>query len=153
MRIYVDADACPVREIVYQEARSRGVPVTMVISMAQEISPAEGMEVIRVDSSFQAVDMAIINRADTGDIVVTSDFGLASIVLGKGAGGISPSGRIFSERSIDTLLEKRHTAARQRRGGWRVKGPRTRKRGDDESFRKNLVKLIEEGLHSSTSNV
>ncbi len=147
MKIFVDADACPVREIVYQEARSRGVPVTMVISMAQEVSPAEGMEVIRVDSSFQAVDMAIINSAETGDIVVTSDFGLASIILGKGAKGISPSGRIFSERSIDTLLEKRHTAARQRRGGGRIKGPRARKRGDDESFRRNLVKLIEEGIN------
>lgn len=145
MEIYVDADACPVREIVYREAYSRGVHVTMVVSMSQEIAAQGGMDVIRVDSSFQAVDMAIVNRVDPGDIVVTSDFGLASIVLGKGAKGISPSGRIYFDRDIDTLLEKRHSAARQRRGGGRIKGPKARKRGDDEVFRKNFVKLIEEG--------
>jgi len=146
MKIFVDADSCPVKEIVYQEAHSRGIPVTMVISMAQEVSPADGMDVVRVDSNYQAVDMAIINRADRGDIVVTSDIGLASIILGKGAKGISPSGRIFTDRNIEVLLEKRHAAARQRRGGERIKGPRARKTRDDESFRKNLVRLIEEGM-------
>ncbi|HBI22858.1 MAG TPA: DUF188 domain-containing protein, partial [Nitrospiraceae bacterium] len=107
---------------------------------------AEGMDVIRVDSSFQAVDMAIVNAAVSGDIVVTSDFGLASIVLGKGARAISPSGRVFSERNIDTLLEKRHSAARQRRGGGRVKGPKARKKVNDDFFRNNLIRLIEEGV-------
>ena len=145
MRIFVDADACPVRDIVYQEAHRRGVPVIMVVSMAHEISAKEGIDVIRVDSAFQAVDMAIVNRVVSGDIVVTSDFGLASIVLVKGAKGISPSGRIYFEQNMDTLLEKRHVAARQRRGGRRIKGPRARKRGDNELFRGNFIKLIEEG--------
>jgi len=144
MQIFVDADACPVREIIYKEAQTRGVHVTMVVSMAHEIRAQEGMDVLRVDSAFQAVDIAIINRAASGDIVVTSDFGLASISLGKGAKVMSPSGRIYSEQSIDTLLEKRHAAARQRRGGGRVKGPKARKRIDDETFRGNLIKLIEE---------
>ncbi len=145
MKIFIDADACPVREIVYEEAHRRGIPVTMVVSMAHEIVAHEGMDMIRVDSAFQAVDMAIMNRAVSGDIVVTSDVGLASIVLGKGARVLSPSGRIFSESNMDMLLEKRHAAARQRRGGGRVKGPRARKREDDEVFRKNLINLIEEG--------
>ncbi|MBI5039552.1 MAG: YaiI/YqxD family protein [Nitrospirae bacterium] len=146
MQIFVDADACPVREIIYKEAQTRGVHVTMVVSMAHEIRAQEGMDVLRVDSAFQAVDIAIINRAASGDIVVTSDFGLASISLGKGAKVISPSGRIYSEQSIDTLLEKRHAAARQRRGGGRVKGPKARKRVDDETFRENLIRLIEGGI-------
>lgn len=148
MQIFVDADACPVRDIVYQEAHCRGVPVTMVASMAHDISAKEGMDVIRVDSAFQAVDIAIVNRVTTGDIVVTSDFGLASLVLGKEARAISPSGRIYSEHNIDDLLEKRHAAARQRRGGGRIKGPKARKKVDDEVFRRNLVKLLEEGLRS-----
>ena len=153
MQIFVDADACPVREIIYKEAQTRGVHVTMVVSMAHEIRAQEGMDVLRVDSAFQAVDIAIINRAASGDIVVTSDFGLASIVLGKGAKVISPSGRRYSEQSIDTLLEKRHAAARQRRGGGRVKGPKARKRADDEAFRENLIKLIEEGRKGSGEEV
>lgn len=145
MEIYVDADACPVKGIILREAHSRGVHVTMVVSMAHDIPSRDGMDVIRVDSAFQAVDIAIVNRVESGDIAVTSDFGLASIVLGKGAKVISPSGRIFSEHNIDSLLEKRHLAARQRRGGERVRGPAARKRGDNEVFRKNLVELIEEG--------
>ena len=144
MEILVDADACPVRDIIYEEARKHGIHVTMVVSMAHNIYTLEGMDVVRVDSSFQAVDIAIVNRAASGDIIVTSDFGLASLVLGKGSTAISPSGRIYSERNIDILLEKRHASARQRRGGGKVKGPKARKRDDDEVFRKNLVKLIEE---------
>src|SRR3972149_4016224 len=103
MEIFVDADACPVREIIYKEAQTRGVRVTMVVSMAHEIRAQKGVDVLRVDSAFQAVDIAIINRAASGDIVVTSDFGLASIVLGKGAKVISPSGRSYSELLIHTL--------------------------------------------------
>lgn len=149
MEIFVDADACPVRGIIYEEARKRGIHVTMVASMAHNIYTMDGMDVVRVDSSFQAVDIAIVNRAASGDIVVTSDFGLASLVIGKEAKAISPSGRIYSERNIDILLEKRHSAARQRRGGGRVKGPKARKIADDEAFRKNLAKLIEEGIRAS----
>lgn len=149
MQILVDADACPVREIIYQEAHTRGVHVTMVVSMAHEIRAQEGMDVLRVDSAFQAVDIAIINRATPGDIVVTSDFGLASISLGKGAKVMSPSGRIYSEKRIDSLLEERHASARQRRGGGRIKGPKARKRADDETFRENLIRVIEEGQERS----
>lgn len=149
MKIFVDADACPVKDIVYQEACSREIPVTMVVSMAHDITAQEGMDVIRVDSSYQAVDIAIVNKAVSGDIVVTSDFGLASIVLGKGARCISPSGMVYSERNIDTLLAKRHITARHRKGGGRTKGPRARKRGDDDLFRKNLIRLIENSEFSS----
>ncbi|MCC7202609.1 MAG: YaiI/YqxD family protein [Nitrospirae bacterium] len=143
MQIYVDADACPVRDIIHEEALRRGVRVTMVVSMAHNINEREGMSVLRVDSSFQAVDIAIINRASSGDIVVTSDYGLASLVLGNGVHAISPSGRVYTERTIDSLLEKRHQSARQRRGGGRVKGPRARHRDDDDRFRENFIELIE----------
>ncbi len=143
MQIYVDADACPVRDIICEEAYKRGIPVTMVVSMAHNIYELAGMSVLRVDSSFQAVDIAIVNKASGGDIVVTSDFGLASLVLGNGVHALSPSGRIFTDRTIHSLLEKRHESARQRRGGGRVKGPKARRRDDDKRFRENLIRLIE----------
>jgi len=143
MRVYVDADACPVREIIYEEAHKRNIPVVMVISMSQELEEREGMGVIRVDSSFQAVDMAIVNRISPGDIVVTSDFGLASLALGKGARAISFSGKIYTDRNIDNLLASRHMRMRQRRGGARIKGPSARKREDNELFRRNFIRLLE----------
>ncbi|MBI5194488.1 MAG: YaiI/YqxD family protein [Nitrospirae bacterium] len=142
MNIYVDADACPVKEIIYYEARDRGGHVVMVVSMAHAIGSMEGMDVVRVDSAFQAVDIAIANRADEGDIVVTSDYGLAALVLGKGAIALSPSGRLYSDHNIDTLLEKRHASHKQRKRGVRIKGPKARKKEDDESFRKTLVRLM-----------
>lgn len=143
MNIYVDADACPVKEIIYYEARDRGIHVVMVVSMAHSIGSMNGMDVIRVDTAFQAVDIAIANRANEGDIVVTSDYGLAALVLGKGAIALSPSGRLFSDHSIDTLLEKRYASHKQRKRGVRLKGPRARKKEDDDNFRKALVRLIE----------
>ena len=146
MEIFVDADACPVRDIIYGEAHKLGIHITMVVSMAHNIYEMAGMDVLRVDSSFQAVDIAIVNRASPQDIVVTSDFGLASLVLGNGVRALSPSGRIYSEQNIDSLLEKRHASARQRRGGGRVKGPKARRREDDDNFRKNLLKLMEEKI-------
>ena len=143
MQIFVDADSCPVRNIIYEEAYKRGINIIMVVSMAHNIYELEGMSVLRVDSSFQSVDIAIVNRASTGDIVVTSDFGLASLVLGNGVLVLSPSGRLYSGHTIDSLLEKRHASARQRRGGRRVKGPKVRRREDDERFRENIIKLME----------
>ena len=143
MQIFVDADACPVRDIIYEEAYKRGINIIMVVSMAHNIYELNGMSVLRVDSSFQAVDIAIVNRASSGDIVVTSDFGLASLVLGNGVIALSPSGRIYTENTIESLLEKRHASARQRRGGGRVKGPKARRREDDDRFRENLIRLME----------
>ncbi|MBI4715644.1 MAG: YaiI/YqxD family protein [Nitrospirae bacterium] len=144
MKILLDADACPVRGIISEEAVRRGVPVIFVVSMAQGIASEPGVEVIRVDSGFQVVDMALVNRAEEGDIVVTSDAGLAALVLGKGGRALSFSGRIFHSATIDAILEKRHAAARTRRGGGRVKGPRGRNREDDIRFRENLIRLMEE---------
>ena len=144
MEIFVDADACPVKEIIYYEARDRGIHVVMIVSMAHNIEPLKGMDVIRVDSAFQSVDIAIVNKANEGDVVVTSDYGLAALVLGKGAIPISPTGRLFSDHNIDILLEKRHAAHKQRKRGIRLKGPRPRTKEDDDSFRKTLVRLMEE---------
>jgi hypothetical protein len=143
VKILVDADACPVRGILREEATRRGVPLLMVVSMAHDLEGGNGIEVLRVDTGFQSVDIAIVNRAEEKDIVVTSDYGLAAMVLGKGSRAISPSGKIFSPQNMDLLLEKRHAAARTRRGGGKTKGPRARTRDDDVRFRDNLLRLLE----------
>lgn len=143
MRILVDADACPVRQIIHEEAFKRDIPVIMVVSLRQSLEEREGVQVIRVDEGFQAVDMAIINRTTIEDIVVTSDYGLATLVLGQGGRAISPSGKIFQSDKMDQLLEKRHVASRLRRGGGRMKGPQARNREDDHRFRDKFICLIE----------
>ena len=95
-----------------------------------------------VDNESQAVDMAIINMAAEGDIVVTGDFGLASLVLGKKAKAISFNGMIFDESNIDRLLFERHVSGVIRRSGRRTKGPAKRTGNDDKNFEESLRFLI-----------
>ena len=95
-----------------------------------------------VDNESQAVDMAIINKITEGDIVVTGDFGLASLVLGKKARAISFNGMIYDESNIDRLLFERHVSGVIRRSGGRTKGPAKRTAGDNRNFEKSLVFLI-----------
>ncbi len=86
--------------------------------------------------------MAIINEAGKSDIVVTQDYGLASLVLAKGAKAIHPSGRIFDDNNIDMLLMDRHLAAKSRKAGERVARHRKRERSDDFSFASQFEKFF-----------
>lgn len=99
-----------------------------------------------VDNVSQAVDMAIINKAKKGDIVVTGDFGLASMALARKAYAISFNGMIFNEDNIDRLLFERHLSGVVRRSGGRVKGPAKRKGSDDKNFEKSLIFLISQSM-------
>lgn len=97
-----------------------------------------------VGNNPQETDMAVINMTAGNDIVVTQDWGLAALVLGKGAAAITPSGKIFSFKTIDFLLEEREVKAKLRRSGQRTRGPRKRSAKDDSHFEVNLRRLIEE---------
>ena len=143
MRILVDGDACPVTHLIEKIAARYGVGVVFFHSTCHYSSNSNAAtEKIMVDNESQAVDMAIINKAVKGDIVVTGDFGLASLVLGKGAKAISFSGMIFDESNIDRLLFERHVSGVIRRSGGRTKGPARRTDSDNRNFEKSLSFLI-----------
>jgi len=147
MKIIIDADACPktVLKICTRAARDYGVPLHTVSSFNHNIvSDHHTM----VGNGSQETDMAVINMTAAEDIVVTHDWGLAALVLGKGAAAIAPSGKIFRLGTIDFLLEEREAKAKLRRGGHRIRGPRRRTAEDDARFAANLHKLIEERVHS-----
>lgn len=148
MRILVDGDACPVTALIEKAAARHGVGVVFFHSTCHNsCNPGSGiMEKIMVDNVSQAVDMAIINKATKGDIVVTGDFGLASLVLAKKVHAISFNGMIFSEGNIDRLLFERHVAAVIRRGGGRTKGPAKRTDSDNRNFAKSLDLLISQNM-------
>lgn len=141
-QIIVDADSCPVKEIVVKVGAESGLAVVMIASIAHEMPEAPGVENVRVDSLPQAVDMAVINRLQAGDIAVTGDFGLASLILGKGGRVLSPRGFVYNDKNIDRLLLQRHVDAKIRRAGGRTKGPGAFTRSDRERFEENLRKLI-----------
>jgi len=140
--IYVDADACSFKDVVVEIANANRIAVTMVANYCHEIEPSEEVEMVRVDRDPEAVDLAITNRAAAGDIVVTQDYGLAALVLGKGARALSPRGRIFGEREIEALLEARQRAQKARRSGERLKGPPRLRPSDRERFRRALERLV-----------
>ena len=141
MKILVDADACPrsVLQICMRLGRKYDIPVWTVASFNHDIE-ADDHFVVGDDS--QEADMKIMNLTDAGDVVVTGDWGLAAIVLGKGAKCVSPMGREFHPEKIGFLLEEREVKARFRRGGGRTKGPKKRALEDDRRFEFSLNQIL-----------
>lgn len=142
MRIIVDADACPVKNIIDIEAKKRNIPVIMVSNINHNIT-SDYAEVIWVDDTAEAADFAIINMLQPEDLVVTQDYGLASLVLGKKAQAISPLGMVYDLNNIDSLLMQRHINAKARKAGIKTSNPKKRKGIDDEKFKNNFNKLID----------
>lgn len=144
MKIIVDADATPLQalEICREAARRYGVELWTVASFNHRINSENH---ITVGDSSQEADLKIINISKKGDVVVTQDFGLAAVVLARGAAAISPVGKVYSPETIDFLLEEREIKAKHRRGGGRTRGPTKRTINDNEKFRKNLFRLLEGG--------
>jgi uncharacterized protein len=141
-KILVDADACPVKDEIAETGAAFGWEVWMVASYAHRLSEREGVRIIQVDSSDQSVDLYIANRLAPGDILVTQDFGLATIGLAKRAVVLSNRGQLYTEGTIDFLLEKRHEQAKMRRGGKYGKGPRAFTGEDRRHFQQTLTKVL-----------
>ena len=125
MRILVDADACPVKEIIVRLAKQRRIPVTMLIDTSHQLKDGYS-EIITVDKQADSVDFALMGLLAREDVVITKDFGLAAMVLGKGARAVNQNGLVFTDGNIDRLLMERHISATVRRGGGRTKCPAKR---------------------------
>lgn len=143
MKILVDADACPVKDIIIAVGNERSIPVEMVASFNHKIKGGPGVSVIITDTGPDAADYIIANRVEGEDIVVTQDFGLAALTLGKRGKALSPRGLIFTGENINSLLMQRHVSAKIRRSGGKTKGPSPFCREDRDNFLKSLLKLLE----------
>ena len=141
--ILVDADACPVKAEIIATAKRFGMEVLLVASFDHRMPPAEdGVAVKQVDRSDQSVDLYIANMLQSGDVLVTQDFGLATIGLAKGAIVLSNRGQEYRDETIGFLLERRHELAKQRRGGKYGKGPRAFSDEDRITFLQTLTKVL-----------
>lgn len=143
MKIYVDADACPVIGIVEKIAQKYQIPV-MLLCDTNHILSSQYCEVKIIGAGADAVDFALINLCKKGDIVVTQDYGVAAMVLGKGAYGIHQSGRWYTNETIDQMLMERHLNKKARRSSGKnhLKGPKKRTEEDDLRFEQSFEKLI-----------
>lgn len=143
MTVYVDADACPVTRIVERVAREHGLPVVLLCD-TNHVLASDYSEIRVVGAGADAVDLALINLCLRGDIVVTQDYGVAALALGKGARAIHQSGRWYTDENIDELLLERHLAKRARRSGrHHLRGPAKRTEADDRRFAESFARLIE----------
>lgn len=143
MKILVDADACPVVGIVETIAQEYGIPVVLLCD-TNHVLDSSYSDVKIVGAGADAVDFALINLCKKGDIVVTQDYGVAAMALGKGAYGIHQSGRWYTNENIDQMLMERHLAkkARMGKGKYHIKGPAKRTEEDDKRFLESFIKLV-----------
>jgi len=159
--LYIDADACPVTRDALAVARRVGVRVVIAGNSTQNLerhvrpgdprdASAAGrrgfwVETLCTSVGADSADFAIVERLQPGDVVVTQDIGLASIVLGRGARAIGVRGRVYSPLTIDMALQLRHEEKKVRRAGGRTKGPDPFTSEDRERFVANLERLLREG--------
>ncbi len=150
MTIYIDADACPVTHIVEKVAAERGIPVTLLCDTNHIITSAYSTVKV-IDAGRDAVDFALINLVQRGDIVVTQDYGVAAMALGRQANAIHQSGRWYTNDNIDRLLMERHMAKEARRKSSKnhLRGPKKRTDEDDKRFEESFRQLIEKSMRDN----
>ena len=147
MKIYVDADACPVVAIVEQIAKEYEIPVTLLCD-TNHVLYSDYSEVVTVGAGADAVDFKLVSLCHKGDIVVTQEYGVAAMILGKGAYGIHQNGKWYTNENIDRMLMERHLAkkARNAKKKHHLKGPSKRTDEDDRRFAESFTRLVEKRL-------
>lgn len=147
MDIYVDADACPVVKIVENIAQKYAIPVTLLCDTNHVLS-SDYSQVKVIGVGADAVDFALITLCREGDVVVTQDYGVAAMALGKGAHVIHQSGKWYTDDNIDQMLMERHLAKKARRGSSKhhMKGPRKRTEADNEHFAESFEHMLKEQM-------
>lgn len=147
MKILVDADACPVVPIVERAASKYGIPVILLCD-TNHVLHSDYSEVKVIGAGADAVDFALVGLCRKGDLAVTQDYGVAAMILGKGASGIHQSGKWYTDENIGQMLMERHISKKARRSKSKhhLKGPAKRTTEDNTRFGESLERLIQKIL-------
>lgn len=151
MKIYIDADGCPVVKNTLKIADRFCVSCVIICDTAHRIEH-EGAETIVVSQGADSVDFRLVNLINKGDIVITQDYGLAAMCLGKNAIVLHQDGKRYTEENISGLLEFRAISKKIRRSGGRTKGLPKRTVQQDLDFERVLAQLLEQYGCSRTLN-
>ena len=143
LHILVDADACPVVRQV-EEIASRHVLPVMLLCDEHHIIRSDYSQVRYVSAGADAVDIALMNLCRRGDIVITQDYGLASMCLARNARILHQDGWEYTHDNIQALLFQRHTSRKIRAAGGRTKGPSKRTPAQDTAFSRALSNLLQQ---------
>jgi hypothetical protein len=144
MKIWIDADACPVviKDILYKAAERTGVQLTLVANRPMRIPVLRNINFVQVTSGLDVADNEIVRRLDAGDLVITADIPLAANVLEKGGQALNPRGELYSEDSIKSRLSVRDFMDSLRASGIDTGGPPTLNKGDRQNFANQLDKFL-----------
>ena len=144
MRIYVDADACPVviKEILFRAAERTGVRVTLIANQPMRTPRSPNVDLVQVGRGFDVADNEIAKRAGPGDLVITSDIPLAAEIIEKGAHALNPRGELYSPETIRACLNMRDFMDTLRASGIHTGGPPALSKGDRQDFANHLDRLL-----------
>lgn len=145
-KICIDADGCPVVPESIQVAKELELEVIVFCDTAHLIQ-IDGVQTVVVSKGADAVDFALVNQIQKGDITITQDYGLAAMVLAKGGYAINQNGLQYTSENIDQLLYARHFNQKVRQAGGRTKGPKKRTKEMNgrfiEKFRSLCLSILE----------
>jgi len=144
MKIWVDADACPVviKEILFRAAERAGVETTLVANQAIHVPQSRWIKRLQVSSGYDVADNEIVRRLVEGDLVVTSDIPLAAEVIEKGGNALSPRGERYSTENIKARLNIRDFMDTLRASGINTGGPPALSQADRKSFANHLDRIL-----------
>lgn len=144
MKIWVDADACPVviKEILFRAADRTQTPLTLVANHALQVPGSKYIKTLQVPSGFDVADKEIVERIAAGDLVITADIPLAADVIGKGAHALNPRGELYTTETIGARLNMRDFMDTLRASGINTGGPPAISQSDRHAFANNLDRLL-----------
>jgi uncharacterized protein YaiI (UPF0178 family) len=144
MQIWVDADACPgvIKEIIFRAAERRQIQTILVANQMLRTPPSKFIRAIQVPSGFDVADAHIVEQLSAGDLVVTADIPLASLVIGRGAHAINPRGELYTTANIQERLAMRNFMEELRGAGVETGGPSAFSQGDRQAFANQLDRFL-----------
>jgi uncharacterized protein YaiI (UPF0178 family) len=144
MKIWVDADACPVvvREILFRAAQRTGIELTLVANQSVQVPRSPNIRTLQVAAGFDVADNEIVKRVGPGDLVITSDIPLAADVIAKGGVALSPRGELHSADNIKARLNMRDFMDTMRASGVQTGGPPVLNQADRKNFADNLDRIL-----------
>jgi len=145
VKIWVDADACPVvvKEILYRAADRTGVELTLVANQALSTPSSPNIKTVQVPRGFDVADDEIVKRCEPGDLVITSDIPLAAEVIEKGAHALSPRGELHTKENIGARLNMRDFLDTMRSSAVEMSGgPASFSQRDKQDFANNLDRFL-----------
>ena len=144
MKIWVDADACPVviKDILFRAAERTGIQMTLVANQLIRIPRISCITMLKVDAGFDVADNEIVKRVEAGDLVITGDIPLAAEVIEKGADALNPRGELYTIENIKSRLNMRDFMDTLRSSGIDTGGQPALSKSDRKLFADNLDKLL-----------